>query len=121
MKPYSQETNQTYTKPPSCTAAFSGGISIKPQTVAQNNRNWSHVQPSKPVQSGFIQNQFNQNPYNQSPYNQQYSQPTYQYEPSSYAVNQYQPQQVISKIIRVFNHLRIDFSLEKQNNPRNQM
>lgn len=86
---------QQSTKPPSCTTAFTGGISVgnkaqahsPSQSQAQNFPNWSHVQPSKPVHSGYVQPQ----------YNQQSSQPYYQSEPA-YAVNQnqnqnqYQPQ-----------------------------
>jgi len=71
-------------KPPSCTAAFTGGISVgnKAATKAQNTSNWSHVQPSKPAHSGYVQPQ----------YQQQSTQPYYESEPA-YTVNQYQPQQ----------------------------
>lgn len=82
---------QQNTKPTSCTAAFTGGVSVGkiPQADVKSAHptNWSHVQPSKPVHSGYVQPQ----------YNQQSSQPYYQSEPA-YAVNQnqYQPQQVRS-------------------------
>ncbi|XP_031620161.1 putative mediator of RNA polymerase II transcription subunit 26 isoform X3 [Contarinia nasturtii] len=78
-------------KPPSCTAAFTGGISVgnKAQSQAQSQApNWSHVQPSRPVHSGYVQPQYNQ---------QQSSQPSFHQSELStpYAVkqNQYQPQQ----------------------------
>lgn len=94
--PYLQ--SQPNTKPPSCTAAFTGGISVgnkvhsQTQSQAANNPpNWSHVQPSRPVHSGYVQPQPH---YNQ----QQSSQPSFHQSESStpYAVNQnqYQPQQV---------------------------
>lgn len=94
-----QETIQAASKPPSCTAAFAGGVYVKPQP-AQNNRNWSHVQPAQPVKTGYIQKPYNPNPHNQQSFDQSanhqqpYSQSTYQSEPSYDNVNQYQPQQV---------------------------
>lgn len=98
MKPYTQDPIQPSTKPPSCTAAFAGGVSV-PQP-APNTHNWSHVHPAQPVQSGYVQNQYNPNPYNQQPFDQSayhqqppYLKSTYQNEPS-YGVNKYQPQQV---------------------------
>lgn len=82
-------------KPPSCTAAFTGGISIanKPPTPPaqshgqHNTSNWSHVQPARPVHSGYVHPQYNQQSM---------------YSPSSYSSesanvvnqNQFQPQQV---------------------------
>lgn len=75
-------------KPPSCTAAFAGGVSVKNKPVAPDNR-WSHVQPAKPVQSGYIQSQFNQQPASQ------YQQPS-QYQSESAYANQYHPQQQVS-------------------------
>lgn len=85
---------QQNVKPPSCTAAFTGGISIgnKAQDQAKNQGNWSHVQPPRPVHSGYVQPQYNQQ-----------SQPPFQNEPA-YAVNQnqYQPQQVQSSFIYFF-------------------
>ncbi|XP_055315458.1 putative mediator of RNA polymerase II transcription subunit 26 isoform X2 [Sitodiplosis mosellana] len=78
-------TQQQSNKPPSCTAAFTGGISVgnKAQAQAKNQGNWSHVQPSRPVHVGYVQPQYNKQ-----------SQPPFQNEPA-YAVNQnqYQPQQ----------------------------
>lgn len=80
---------QQNSKPASCTAAFTGGVFVgnkhQAQAQSQHPPNWSHVQPPKPVHSGYVQPQ----------YNQQSSQPYYQSEPA-YAVNQnqYQPQQV---------------------------
>lgn len=84
-------------KPPSCTAAFAGGISIanKPPTPPvqsqgqhSNSSNWSHVQPARPVHSGYIQ---------QPQYNQQSMYPPSSYSSESANVvnqNQFQPQQV---------------------------
>lgn len=84
-------------KPPSCTAAFAGGISIanKPPTPPvqsqgqhSNSSNWSHVQPSRPVQSGYVQ---------PPQYNQQsmYPPSSYSSEPANVVnQNQFQPQQV---------------------------
>lgn len=84
---YLQSQQQTI-KQPSCTTAFTGGISVgnKAQSQAANNpSNWSHVQSSRPVHSGYVQPQYSQQPPFHNP-----NEST-----SPYAVNQnqYQHQQ----------------------------
>lgn len=79
-------------KPPSCTAAFTGGISTgnKASAKAQNPPNWSHVQPANPVHSGYVQPQ-----YQQQQQQKQQQQPPYYQSGPAYTLNQnqYQPQQ----------------------------
>lgn len=86
---YLQPGSQERGKSPSCTTAFSGGISVgakppvanpysnpldnfevsvPPHGRGANARGWSHVNKPTPVQSGYVQPQYNQRPLQQQQY-----------------------------------------------------